>query len=491
MNILFATSEVSPFAKTGGLADVTEALPRALAALGHDATVFVPAYRQALNCGQPIESTSIPIEVKVGAKHVTGTLLRSHLSGSDVPVYLVQQDDYFDRPELYRENGRDYIDNCERFVFFCRAVMQAIELLDIPVDVIHCNDWQTGLIPAYLQIEHGSEPRYQKTASLLTVHNLAYQGRFWHWDMLLTGLDWRFFNWHQMEFHGELNLLKTGLVFADALSTVSPQYAKEIQSPPLGCGLEGVLRHRRDALFGILNGADYGTWNPANDPLIDTQYDASSWKTGKARCKAALQRESNLPVSSETPLIGLIGRLADQKGWDLVAEVMNKWMETHDVQWIILGTGEPKYQDLLAELSRHHPDRVAVCLEFSDQLAHRIEAGADMFLMASRYEPCGLNQLYSLKYGTVPIVHHTGGLADTITDATDGHLDEGIANGFVMPAYDPTHLESTLVSACAMFHQLPDKWTRLVEIGMNQDWSWTRSANRYVDLYHRITAAKS
>ena len=491
MNILFATSEASPFAKTGGLADVAEALPRALAGVGHNPIVFMPAYRQAMRCGQPIEPTSVDLGVTVGAKHVTGTVLRSQLRGSDVPVYLVQQDDYFDRRELYRENGRDYIDNCERFVFFCRAVLQAIDQLDLRIDVLHCNDWQTGLLPAYLCIEHASDPRYQKIASLMTIHNLAYQGCFWHWDMLLTGLDWKFFNWHEMEFHGKLNLLKTGIVFADALGTVSPRYAKEIQSPPLGCGLEGILRHRRDMLFGILNGVDYDTWNPASDTLIDTNYDASTWTTGKQECKVTLQRQVGLPVAPGTPLVGLIGRLADQKGWDLVAELMHKWSETEDVQWVILGTGEPECQTLLAELSDRHPDRVAVRLEFSDALAHRIEAGADMFLMASRYEPCGLNQMYSLKYGTVPIVHHTGGLADTIIDATDEHLDEGLANGFVMPAYDPTHLESTLMRACHMFRRQPDQWARLVEIGMRQDWSWNRSANRYSDLYHRITVAKA
>ncbi len=252
MNILFATSEAVPFAKTGGLADVCGALPIELARLGHRPTVIMPAYRKVRYCGLPIEPLGIDFIVPIGSKTVTGHLLRSRLPDSDVPVYLVQQDQYFDRDELYGADGQDYIDNCERYVFFCRAVLEAIRLLELEVDVVHVNDWQTGLVPAYLKTEYRGLPRYERIASLFTIHNLAYQGKFWHWDMLLTGLDWKYFNWHQMEFHGMLNLLKTGLVFADRISTVSPRYAEEIQSSPLGCGLEGLLQHRRDSLSGIL-----------------------------------------------------------------------------------------------------------------------------------------------------------------------------------------------------------------------------------------------
>ena len=434
VNILLATSEAVPFAKTGGLADVCGALPIELARLGHQAAVILPAYRQTRYCGQPIEPLGIDFIVPIGSKMVTGHLLRSTMPGGKVPVYLVEQDQYYDRDELYSVDGKDYIDNCERFVFFSRAVLEAIRLLDLQVDVLHVNDWQTGLIPAYLKIEYHSVPRYQRIASLLTVHNMSYQGQFWHWDMLLTGLDWKYFNWRQMEFHGNLNLLKTGMVFADSINTVSPRYAQEIQSSPLGCGLEGVLQYRRDVLSGILNGIDPHEWNPATDPHLAANYNAETVGQGKPICKAALQKELGLPQEPAAPLVGIVGRLIDQKGFDLVADVMQRWVQTSDVQWAILGTGQPKYHKLLETLAERFPQKVAVRLEFSNPLAHRIEAGADIFLMPSRFEPCGLNQLYSLQYGTVPLVRATGGLADTIT-GYDPQSPNPAANGFVFQEY--------------------------------------------------------
>ncbi|MFW6169944.1 MAG: glycogen synthase, partial [Planctomycetota bacterium] len=440
--------------------------------------------------GLPLEATDVEVNVLVGSKWVPGRLLRSHLPNCEVPVYLVQQDGYFDRPQLYRENGSDYKDNCERFAFFCRAVMQAISALGLSLDVLHCNDWQTGLLPAYLKIEHGDVPVHGRMASLLTLHNMAYQGQFWHWDMLLTGLDWKYFNWHQMEFYGHLNLLKTGIVFADAINTVSPRYAQEIQHVPAGCGLEPVLRHRRDVLSGIINGVNYDIWDPRHDPLIETPYDETTWMSGKAQCKAALQRELGLPVEPRFPLVGLVGRLADQKGWDLVDELMQYWTRERDVQWAILGTGEENHQQVLQQLAHEHPQRVAARLGFSDSLAHRIEAGADMFVMPSRYEPCGLNQLYSLRYGTVPIVHRTGGLADTITDATPENLAASTANGFSFDSYSVAYLEQALTRACHMYTHQWSQWRQLVETGMKQDWSWTRSATQYLDLYARIIARK-
>jgi starch synthase len=332
-------------------------------------------------------------------------------------------------------------------------------------------------VPAYLKIEYRGLPRYERVASLLTIHNLAYQGQFWHWDMLLTGLDWKYFNWHEMEFHGKLNLLKTGMVFADSINTVSSRYAQEIQSSPLGCGLEGVLQHRRDVLSGILNGIDPNEWDPATDPHLAAHYNAETVAQQKPVCKAALQSEVGLPQSPDVPLIGFVGRLADQKGLDLVVEVMQKWVQSTEVQWVVLGTGQPAYHKLLSTLAERFPQRVAVHLGFSEALAHRIEAGADMFLMPSRFEPCGLNQLYSLRYGTVPVVRATGGLADTIDDG----------NGFSFQEYSPLALEETLGNACAAY-QRPDEWRRLIATGMAQDWSWTRSAHEYVDLYQSTVA---
>ena len=483
MNIVFASSEVAPFAKTGGLADVCGALPIELARLGHNVAVIMPAYRLVKQGSETIEPLGVKFDIPIGNKIVRGRLMRGVLPGSGVPVYLVEQDDYFDRPELYRLKGEDYRDNCERFVFFCRAALESIRLLNLPVEVVHCHDWQTGLIPAYLHIEYAHCHGYENVASLLTIHNLAYQGIFWHWDMLLTGLDWRYFNWHQMEFYGKLNLLKTGIAFADGLTTVSPQYARESQSDPLGCGLEGMLQQRGERLTGIVNGVDYSAWNPATDLHLPARYDVTNWRAGKAANKTALQRELGLPELHQTPLIALVGRLADQKGWDLVIDVMRKWVATMDVQWIILGTGEPQYHEQLGELSRSFPHRMALRLEFSDALAHRYEAAADLFLMPSRYEPCGLNQLYSLKYGTVPVVRATGGLADTVRDASPENLAAGTATGFQFEAYNAGVLDATLRRALDTYWQNAAVWQQLVETGMKQDWSWTASARRYVEAY--------
>ncbi|NQT14691.1 MAG: glycogen synthase, partial [Planctomycetes bacterium] len=359
----------------------------------------------------------------------------------------------------------------------------------LDVDVIHANDWQTGLVPAYLKVEYSALPRYASIACLFTIHNMGYQGQFWHWDMLLTGLDWKYFNWHQLEFHGKLNLLKTGLVFADAISTVSPQYALEIQTPESGVGLEGVLRHRRDVLSGILNGVDYTVWDPAVDPLLAANYDLHTVATGKPVCKAALQDELGLPSRPDVPVVAMIGRLARQKGFDLVADMIPHWVEKSDVQWVILGTGDLQYEERFLALAKRFPEKVAARLEFSDVMAHKIEAGADLFLMPSRYEPCGLNQMYSLRYGTVPVVRQTGGLADTVVDADDGALADGTANGFSFSEDSRQALDETLQRALDAYRS-PPVWSRLVQAGMCQDWSWARSARQYVELYERIAARK-
>ena len=484
MNILFATSEAVPFAKTGGLADVGGALPKELARLGNEVSVIMPCYRRVWHSGQQIDDTGIEFSVPIGRKTVCGRILRSHLPDSQVPVYLIDQPGYFDRAELYGENGENYKDNCERFVFFCRAVLEAISLLNLDLNMLHVNDWQTGLVPAYLKTEYAGIPCYEKIASLFTIHNLSYQGQFWHWDMLLTGLDWKYFNWRQMEFYGNLNLMKTGLVFSDSLSTVSPRYAEEIQSSPLGCGLEGVLRQRRDSLTGIINGVDYNIWNPATDSDIPANYDVDSIKPDKPQCKAALQREMGLAERADVPLIGLIGRLVDQKGIDLVSGVMKEWLQSESAQWVILGTGEEKYHRFFADIAHRHPQQVATRLEFCNALAHRIEAGSDIFLMPSQFEPCGLNQLYSLRYGTVPVVRSTGGLADTIVNTTEKTLTHRSANGFSFADYSTLRLSETLRHACQTFHQR-DIWRQIVSTGMRQDWSWARSATLYASLYEK------
>lgn len=488
MKILFVTSEAVPFCKTGGLGDVCGSLPQELARLGHEVSLIMPAFRQAVNCGRPIEPTYVNFEVPIGRKVVGGTFLRSSLPGEQVPVYLVDQPLYYDRPELYREGGNDYRDNCERFVFFCRAALEAIRLLDLQCDIIHCHDWPAGLVPAYLKTELGGLPLYDSLRSVMTIHNIAYQGNFWHWDMELTGIDWKHFNWRQMEFYGNLSFLKTGLAFADVITTVSPRYAQEIQHGPLGCGMEGLLQQRHGDLFGIMNGVDYNEWSPEADVhLGGSNYGVANFREGKQACKAALQHAMWLPQATDAPLIAMIGRMADQKGYDLVAQLIPHWVENSSAQWMILGNGEPHYHDLFNRLASEHPEKVAVRLGFSNELAHRIEAAADIFLMPSRYEPCGLNQLYSLKYGTVPVVHATGGLADSITNVTEATLAAGTANGFSFDTYNVTALADAVDRACRCFANRPI-WEQLIRTGMQQDWSWGHSAHEYVRLYKRTLA---
>ncbi|MCA9070792.1 MAG: glycogen synthase, partial [Planctomycetaceae bacterium] len=422
MRILFTSSEAVPFAKTGGLADVTSALPKALHQMGHDVTLMIPYYPRQIAKGTaaniPITDLGISIDIPIRSDVVTGRLLESHLPQSDVRIILVDCAEYFDREGLYVSNGRDYIDNCERFVFFSRAVLQAAKELNLRPEIVHANDWQTGLVPALLQIEERGKPSLGQTASVFTIHNLAFQGMFWHFDMPLTGLDWKYFNYQQMEFHGKLNLLKTGIVFSDQLTTVSPSYAQEIQTPEYGCGLDGVLAGRRPDLTGILNGIDLEVWNPETDSALPSNYNVETWQSpeGKPACKKALQRELQLPEQDDVPLFGMISRMTEQKGFDLLRDKMHEFLK-RDIQFCFLGTGEPQIEIWLKDLAERYPNRVAVRIEGDESLAHRIEAGSDAYLMPSRFEPCGLNEMYSLRYGTVPIVHGIGGLADTVVDA--------------------------------------------------------------------------
>jgi len=490
VNILLASSEAVPFAKTGGLADVSGALPVALERQGVDVSLFLPAYRSIFKSGQTIEPTGIEFDIPVGSKIVSGRFLKSTIPGSNVPVYFVDQPHYFDRDELYNENGKDYLDNCERFVFFCRAVVEGIRLLDIPVDVIHANDWQTGLIPALLTTEYLTAERYRSITTLFTIHNMAYQGWFWHWDMLLTGLDWKYFNWHQMECNGQLNLLKTGITFSHSISTVSPQYALEIQAEPLGCGLGGVLRDRQDVLSGIINGIDTESWNPASDPKLTTHFSIDDWKAGKIANKRALQQRVGLDVNDDIPLIGSVGRLVDQKGWELILKILPQWLQSRNAQWVVLGTGDKSIEKRLKMLAGQFPGKLAVEMAFSDQLARQIEAGSDMFLMPSQYEPCGLNQLYSVRYGSVPVVRATGGLRDTICDL-DQADEERTANGFSFSNWDAADLNRTLERAISTYANRPDLWKQLVETGMRQDWSWNASAARYINLYQQTVARRN
>ncbi len=487
LHIIMAASEAVPLAKTGGLADVCGALPHQLARRGHRCSLFLPAYHSISRSNLPITDTRLGFVVNMNGRPVACRILTTELPHSGVTIYLIDQPLYFDREGLYGDSSGDYRDNCERFCFFSRAVVEAIDRLQLPVDILHCHDWQTGLIPAYVATRTGVHGWYSHARTVMTIHNLAYQGRFWSADWPLTGLPAQYFNWQHLEFFGDLNLLKAGLVFSDRLTTVSPTYAQEIQTPQLGCGLEGVLSGRSDRLTGIVNGVDYRDWDPFRDPHLPQPFSVDSWHSGKAAARTQLRQELGLAESSQ-PLIGLIGRLADQKGWDLVLPVLHRWLSGAQAQWVILGSGERRYQDLLLEQAKQWPGKLAVRIEFSEPLAHRIEAAADMFLMPSRYEPCGLNQLYSLRYGTVPIVHATGGLVDTVTDATPDALAQGQATGFRFDVYDATNLDQTLRRAVQMWYDAPHHWRQLVETGMRQDWSWGQSAARYEEVYRQAMA---
>lgn len=484
MNIVFVASEGVPFAKTGGLADVAGALPRAVAELGHQTALFIPCYRKVWESGAELVGTGITLRVPVGSATVTAHIQESRLPDSDVPVYLVDQPHFFDREGLYGHPGHDFEDNCERFVFFQRAVLEATGPLGLRPDIVHCNDWQTGLIPIYLQTLYKNSPGLADVGTLFTIHNLAYQGLFWHWDVPVTGLDWGLFNYRALEFHGKLSFMKAGLVFADLLTTVSPTYAREIQTPQQGAGLDGLLRDRAADLRGIVNGIDERIWSPLNEPMLAMRYDVETVTKGKATCKTWLQTRAGLPVRPDVPLFAQIGRLVDQKGWDLLAHVADGFLH-QDVQLIVLGTGAPQYHDLLNSLQERYPTKVWAYLGFSDELAHQIEAGADIFLMPSLFEPCGLNQLYSLAHGTVPVVHATGGLVDTVVDLTPKSLAEGRATGFAFREPTPTALWHTLERVLDAWRDR-ETWRRLVRSGMSEDWSWHGSASKYVDLYREV-----
>jgi starch synthase len=489
MKILLASSEVVPFAKTGGLADVCGALPAALREDGHEVVVCLPAYKSAMECGLPIERTGTRLELSMGHWEAAGELYLSQLPESDVPVWLVGHDGFFGRDGIYQDHNGDFGDNCQRFSFFSRFLLECLAERNWFPDVIHCNDWQTGLVPALLETRYRSQPGYDSIATLMTVHNLAYQGMFSPDLFSSTGMDRRYFHWQAMEYYGNINLLKTGLVFADAISTVSPRYAREIQTAEHGCGLENVLRERADRLFGLLNGIDTREWDPQNDASLAARFGIDNWREGKQANKEALQRETGLP-RRDVPLIGLVGRLVSQKGWSLILPVMRDWLSRYDVQWAVLGSGEQRIEDSLRDLRARHPDRLAVGLGFSGDLAHRIEASSDIFLMPSLYEPCGLNQMYSMRYGTVPVVHRTGGLADTVFDLNDENLLAGTANGFSFEHFDQSGLQWALGRAVNTLIDRPEVWETLVKNGMSVDWSWRRSARRYEELYRWLIALR-
>lgn len=483
MRILLAASEVAPFAKTGGLADVAGALPKALAKLGHDVRVVLPKYRMVDAAKHGLRPTLASLPVPVAGRTEIAAIWQGEIGPA--PVYFVQHDGYYDREGLYQTRDGDYPDNAERFAFFSRAVLELSRALEFLPDVYHCNDWQTGLIPTYLRTTLQEAREFHAAGVLFTVHNLGYQGLFGPEALAAANLGNELFNPFGIEFYGKVNFLKAGLIFADLITTVSRRYSQEIQTEEFGHGLEGVLRARAKDLHGILNGIDYEEWHPSRDPFIAAKFSQENL-VGKAACKADLQRAFGLPERPEVPLLAVISRLASQKGMDLVAEVLDALLDL-DAQFVLLGTGEAALHQAFEAAKARHGSRIGLKLGFDVGLSHKIEAGADMFLMPSRYEPCGLNQMYSLAYGTVPIVRATGGLDDTI-QSFDPATGEG--NGFKFAGTTSEALLETVRAAVAVYRH-PDQWHRLIGNAMACDFSWDRSAREYEALYQQILARRT
>jgi starch synthase len=484
IKILLATPEAVPFAKTGGLADVAGALPKSLKVLGCEIKLVMPYYRMVKQSGLPLRYLGEEIEVPMGDEKLKADVYLGHLS-EDIPVYFIGREEFFDREYLYSTPRGDYFDNAERFIFFSRAVLNLCQHMEFSPDIIHHHEWQTGLIPAYLKSIYQSDPLFSHTAAVFTIHNIAYQGMFKKEKFRLTGLPEEMYNPEGIEFWERINFMKAGIVYADGINTVSQKYSEEIQTPEYGYGLEGILRKRRESLYGILNGVDYQDWDPSHDPYLIARYDLKDI-SGKRECKKDLLKEFHLPSSLENaPVFGMISRLADQKGFDLLMEILEQLFSL-DMGFVLLGTGEQKYHDLFTQVAQKYPQKAGIRIAYDDRLAHKIEAGADFFLMPSKYEPCGLNQIYSLRYGTIPVVRATGGLDDTITQY-DPASKKG--NGFKFTRYDAKEFLNTIRVAIGFYSQ-PHHWRELIRNAMTADFSWNRSAEAYLRLYQKALEKK-
>jgi starch synthase len=486
--ILFVTSEVVPFVKTGGLADVSAALPQMLAELGHEVRIVVPKYGAVDNRKFKIHEVVRlkDLQIKIGNKDVTFSIKSCFLPGQKVRVqiyFLDNQEYYGSRNSLYVDpfSGEDYPDNDERFILLANAVFELISKLGWIPDIIHCNDWQCGLIPAYMRTLYNDDPVFSKFKTLFTIHNLAYQGVFPKSTFKKTGLPDEYNSEKGIEIYGKVNYMKAGLMFADVINTVSETYANEIRTnEELGAGLKTVLAKRKNDLYGIVNGIDTKVWNPEKDKHLPKKYSAKNI-AGKIVNKQALAEKFGFKFDDDTPVVGLISRLFDAKGLDLVMEAFPQLMKLN-IQMVLLGTGEKKYHNFFEKMSSKYSGKFAAYLGFNDELAHLIEAGADIFLMPSRYEPCGLNQMYSLMYGTVPIVRETGGLADTVTPFNE-KTEEG--NGFVFKQYKATAMIKELKSALKLFED-KKTWAKIIKNGMKSDFSWNSSAKKYIELYKTV-----
>ncbi|MEQ8820275.1 MAG: glycogen synthase GlgA [Sumerlaeia bacterium] len=488
MRILFVASEASPFAKTGGLADVAGALPQALAEAGHDVRLIIPLYQSIDQWRWRLLPLLPEMVVEYGGRRFIGSVMRcSYPCDVEVPVYFVHQDEFFDRPGLYGENNRDYPDNGERFAFFCVASLWTLKGLDWKPDVIHLNDWQSGLIaplikhhPLMAQMEF-----YQSIRTLFTIHNLAYQGLFTPDVLFKTGLPGTLFSDHGAEYYGKVSTLKCGLVFADKISTVSPTYAKEIQTEEYGSGMQGVLQERAADLHGILNGIDDTVWNPATDPLLPVPYTAEDIQ-GKEESRQALLEAFNMEDDGK-PIIGMVSRLVTAKGFDIVAKALPALM-TMGFRVVLLGTGDAEIEDFFRKAQEKYPDRFSAKITYNEELAHLIQAGSDFFMVPSRYEPSGLTQLYAMRYGTIPIVRATGGLADSVVHADDETIADGSGTGFLFERYHEQALALACDEALQRYRGPEKTWLKLRENAMRQDFSWRGTVSKYEELYEATKA---
>ena len=477
MKIAMISPEIVPFAKTGGLADVVGTLAAALERQGHELCLIMPAYRSVLQGNFSLQDTGEKVFVPISNRQEEALILQTRL-GNNVVVYLVRNDRYFDRETLYGPPQGDYSDNAERYAFFSRAALEILRRN--PVAVIHCHDWQSALAVVFLKTQTDRYTELAASKTVFSIHNLGFQGIFPASNWALLNLDPSLFTSPYLEFYGNMNLVKGALIFADKITTVSPTYAREIMEVEQGFGLEGVLRGRAKDIVGILNGVDYTRWNPETDPWIAENYSADRL-TPKASCKKSLQTALSLPPKSEVALLGMVSRLTPQKGFDLVEKGLDRLM-ARPLQMIVLGSGEPRYERFLISAARSFPDQIAVRTDFDEPLAHQIEAGADIFLMPSLYEPCGLNQMFSLKYGTIPIVRAVGGLKDTVEDY---HAEKSTGTGFAFEPYDPEAMIQSVDRALHVFHE-GEAWAALRHRAMLMDFSWDRSAQAYSNLYEQL-----
>jgi starch synthase len=478
MRLLLASSEVHPFSKTGGLADMVIALAKALAADGHDVIVVTPLYRGISEKFGPFKRLDYQLDLILGDQSVAGNVQTFEMAPR-LDVYFIDQPVFFDRASLYQQDGNDYIDNAERFVFFSKAVAHLARYLPNPPQLVHVHDWQAGLVPLFIKDQKKNAGWTAAPASCLTIHNLAYQGFFDADDFALTNLPTEYFRPDGVEFYKGLNCLKAAILYSDMLTTVSPRYAREITTELLGCGLDGVLRNRQDALVGILNGVDYGEWNTTDNKFLRQTYSIDNLE-GKAADKAALQTELGLPVDHSVPVFGSVTRLAEQKGVDIQLGALEEMLST-GLQFVLLGSGAPVYEAAYRRLARRLPSRAAIRIGYDHGLAHRIEAGSDFFLMPSRFEPCGLNQMYSLRYGTIPIVRVTGGLDDSVIDLAE-NADE--ANGIKFQDYSTRALTKAIRKALIIYAD-PELHRHLQLNGMAANFSWETTCKQYEEVYLR------